>query len=524
MSIAMAVLAITMVAMIMLYVGTQALNSMYTARKKSDRSVGMAAGDSAIEKYRVALQSGLADETNGYTLDMAAMQALVRGQGNITVKPNSQVPEMRLLSPVLSSVPRSAQLTVIERGTDTIGYWQVYHVQQPYYLQSSPAQDLVIYLRAWATGPNGGTITTKPRIFRVEYRPGYFSDYQVVTDAPFNIRDLGNVTVDGPIHSNGYRYLDWLALDSTNQPRTGIYFEGSPTCTSRARFSTSQNQGIVVPGGSCASARASARRDARQISLLGAEPVFRKIQDRCGVGNGVAQCVLQGRSSYDVQLSSGGVFVDGRPYTLRNTGPDSASLALVFDGDVILHGALSANGRAGRVTIATRRTNAGDRRPSVYLRNKGGEPTVGAGDGRSSVGVVTQGDVVMDGAPMFGCLRNVNLAAISTAGSVTIDPTKVTIAPPPVNLNGSDCGQVRLNGSFSGHGQQVLAMRWTDARRPGSFTPIVGYSRWTLSYSRNLFLTPPPFFPIATPWGVTKVKDADSRCLVGSGLGDPTCE
>src|SRR5690242_20895657 len=37
-------------------------------------------------------------------------------------------------------------------------------------------------------------ITTKPRVFRVEYRPGWFSDYQSVTDAPFIFEDNQNVT------------------------------------------------------------------------------------------------------------------------------------------------------------------------------------------------------------------------------------------------------------------------------------------------------------------------------------------
>lgn len=525
MSISMAILAMTMISFLMLYVGTQTLNSIFTTRKKSDRSVGMAAGDSAIEKYRVALQSGLADETNGYLLDEASLRALVRDQPGADVVPNSTTSGAANMADVMPSIPAGSRFTVRERGSDSISHWQLFHVHQPRYALASPHSDVVVYIRAWATSLAGsGSLTTRPRLFRVEYRPGYFSDYQLVTDAPFHSRNLGAVTIDGPIHSNGYSYLDWLALDASNTPTTGIYFENAPTCGPNARFSTSQDAPIRVPtGGSCDTATSSARRDARQISLLGAEGTFAKLLDRCGSGNGVVQCP-SGQPSYDVRLAAGQVIVNGRPYPLVGTGPDTRALALLFDADVVLHGSVSAGASAARVTIATRRTGNASRRPQVFLRNPGAEPIVGAAVPTNTVGVIAQGDVVIEGAPAQACLRQVNLAAISTSGSVTIPPEVVTIAPPAIALAGRDCGDIALNGSFAAHGQQVLAIRWADARNPGSFTPTVGYSRSTLRYNRNLFVAPPPFFPIATPWGVTKVKDADTRCLQGPRAGDPRCE
>jgi type II secretory pathway pseudopilin PulG len=523
MSIAAAVLALTIISMIMLYVGTQALNSMYTVRKKTDRSVGMAAGDSAIEKYRVALQSGLADESNGYLLDRAGLQSLIRAQSGADVQPNSATSGASGMADVLPSVPAWARFTVRERGSDSIGHWQVFHIHQPRYLQSTPASDVVIYIRAWATATTSTNITTRPRVFRVEFRPGFFSDYQVVTDAPFHGRNFGSTMIDGPIHSNGYRYLDWLALDAANRPTTGIYLQGTLTCGPNARFSTSQNAPISIPGGSCGAAAGSARRDARQINLLGVEDTFRRLATRCGVGNGVVQCA-SGSSTYDVRLGAGSVRVNGRAYSLVNTGPDTAALALLLDGDVVLSGSVSSPGRAARVTIATRRTSNGARRPQVFLRNTGSSPVVGSADLRNSVGVITQGDVVIDGQTRYRCLRQVNLAAISSSGSVSITPEMLTIAPPAISLAGRDCGDLALNGSFSSHGQQVLSILWANPRVPGTSTLPVGYSRATLRYNRNLFLAPPPYFPIATPWGVTTSKDADTRCLQGPMSGDPQCE
>lgn len=522
-SLSAAVLALTMIAMVMVYVGTQTLNSIYTVRKKTDRSVGMAAGDSAIEKYRVALQSGLADESNGYLLDEASLRRLVEAQAGADVRPNSMTSTASGMVDVMPSVPAWARFTVRERGSDAIGHWQVFHVHHPRHLQSSPASDLVVYIRAWATALDSSNITTRPRLFRVEFRPGYFSDYQVVTNAPFHQRNLGAVTVDGPIHSNGYRYLDWLALDAGGSPTTGIYFEAAPTCGTNARFSTSQDAPIRIPAGSCNAAAAAARTDARQINLLGVEDTFRRLAARCDAGNRVVRCAT-GQPRYDVRLGSGSVTVNGTTYPLVNTGPDSAALALLLDADVVLSGSVSAAGRSARVTIATRRTTNGARRPQVFLRNTGSSPIVGATDLRHSVGVVTQGDIVVDGRSEHACLQQVNLAAVSSAGSVAITPELLTIAPPAISLTGRDCGALSLRGSFASHGQQVMAISWPNPRVPGTFTPTVGYSDTTLRYNPNLFLAPPPYFPVATPWGVTKSKDADTRCFEATRAGDPGCE
>ncbi|MCW2927777.1 MAG: hypothetical protein JWM86_1745 [Thermoleophilia bacterium] len=533
MSISMAVLAMTMVAMIMLYVGTQTLNSIYTARKKSDRSVGMAAGDSGIEKYRAALQIGLADETNNFVLDEAALKRLVNGQTNVTVESNERTSKPAGMADVNASIPRAARFTVVEKGTDTIGYWQLYHVIPPLYYESAgrPATDLVVYIRAWATGAAGGAITTKPRIFRVEYRPGLFSDYQSVTDAPFWAKNGGGVStnfrVDGPIHSNGYSYLTWLNTFPDNSSGTGIYFEAPPTCSGRAKFSTSQGAQIDVPGATCRTALTKSRKTARQLSLLGVEDVFAKMSTRCSSGtNPIVQCV-NGGGPYDMWLGYQSVRVQGpgvsRTFNLiGRAGGDSRTLALLVDGEVRLRGKLTmAPGVAGRLTIAARRRTATDRRPQVTLLGTSGG-VVGAADPRhTSVGLVTQGDIVLS-STRGSCLTSVNMAAIAEAGSVTVSPEYVTVAPPAVDLNRVRCSNpFRLFGSFSGHGQTIPSMGW---RLLDGTEYSMGYTSASFSYNPNLFLNPPPFFPIATPWGVTEVKDANDRCLAGTSAGDPRCE
>lgn len=522
MSISMAILAMTMVSFIMLYVGTQALNSMYVARKKSDNSVGMAAGDSAIEKLRVALQAGLANEVTDYELTKPALDRLVSRQPGASVIPNDSAPGYAAMAPVRLADAR-LHYTVREQGTDTVGYWQVFDIIRPRYHRSAP-NDVVYYIRAWATGRTSTNITTKPRIFRVEFRPGWFSDYQSVTDAPFFIKDNQNVTVDGPIHSNGYEVVNWLALDDSGASRRGIYFKDAPTCTARAQFTTSQDQGISVPGGSCADARDAGRRDARQISLLGVQDTYEKIRAYCPGGGGLVFC-RNDAATYDVRLGNQSVRVNNTTYGLRNRD-DSGSLVLLLDGDVILRGALTmpAN-RAGRVTIAVRRRTVTDRQPQVHLRGCEGCVVGAATPGKDTVAVITQGDVILDTRNYGGgCLSRVNLAAISQAGAVTVPPEFVTLAPPAYDLDNLDCpGETRFRGSFSAHGQFVPSIKWPDIRT-GGWTGTVGYSRPVFSYNRNLFTNPPPFFPLATPWGVTKAKDANDRCLVPPNAGDPTCE
>lgn len=517
----MAVLAITIVAMIMLFVGTQTMSSIFTTRQKQERSVGMAAGDSGIEKYRAALQARLVDESNGWQLDQAALARLVDGQTGATVVSNAATSDAAGMVPAL--VPAQYRFSVREVGTDSIGYWQVFNVIPPRYLTtpSSPASNLVVYLRAWATSTTNETITTQPRIFRVEYRPTYMSDYQMVTDAPIFVRDNPGWVIDGPIHSNGYSVTDWLARDPSGTTRSGIWFERAPTCTANANFSTSQDAPIAVPAGSgCGPAVGAAEKHARQVSLLGVEDTYRYMEARCGTA--VVRCFTTG-GPYVVRLGNSTISVNGVGIPLA-AAADSGSMSVLLDGHTTVMGALTMPGnRAGRVTIAVRRRSTADRQPRVTLSPAGGTTVGAATPQKDTVGIVTQGDIVLDHAPN-GCLRGVNLAAISQSGSITLTPEFVTLAPPAVNLAGRECSApVGLYGSFAGHGQLLASIVWPDVRT-GGLTPRVGYTRPQLRYNRNLFRNPAPFFPTALPWGVAKVKDADRRCLSQPNAGDPRCE
>lgn len=515
MSISMVVLALVIVSMIMLYIGTQTLNSLYTVRKKSDRSVGMAAGDSGIEKYRAALQAGLAHETDGYQLTLQDLQRLVSGQPNAKVLSNASTSDAAGLAKVKLTDPNT-HYTVQEVGTDTVGYWQVYDVIAPHYLGTH--SDLVVYLRAWATARGSTTITTQPRVFRIEYRPSYFSDYQMVSDTPVFVKNNSNWTIDGPIHSNGYPGIDFLTSPTPGgSSKEGIWFNQAPTCAGRGAFSTSQGAAITVPGGSCSGTVAKSTTSARQLSLLGAEETFRNVKLRCSAAT--VRCFDGSATSYTVQLGYETATVNGTPVPLKASGPDSKSATILLDADTTVRGSLTmAGGTAGRLTIAVRRRSVSDRQPQVRLRGPG---VVGAATpNKDTVGIVTQGDVILPLPP--SCITKANLAVIAQAGSVTVPPEFVTLAPPAVSLTGKACPPASFYGSFSAHGTFLSSINWPDVKTGGT-TGTIGYSTVYLGYNRNLFLNPPPFFPTALPWAVTNVKDADVRCLT-TKAGDPTCE
>lgn len=521
-AVAMAILMLFIISILIAVVGTGALSSMFQAKRKTSHTVGMAAGDSGIERYRNALQTHQADESNGYMLDQAGLTRLMSDAGAV-VLPNSQTSEHWRMLPV--ALPSQYRYTVRESFDSTYGYWQLFSVIQPKFSAASPS-DLIIYLRAWATDKTASaTMTSQPRVFRIDYRPGWFSDYQSVTDGPFYVKDNPNFTISGPIHSNGFAGQSFLTPDpgNPNVGYQGLYSNLPLPCTSGAELSTSlSNPGSIQVAG-CASAKREV--GARRINLLGVEDTLQFMHTRCET-TAILVCA-KGSSSYDVRLGAGGVTVNGRRYALQlppgDARPDSEELTVLADATVRLSGAVSpSNGaRAARVTIATRRPTMSSPQPDVILQASGGTTVGSSNYNRDSVGVISQGNVIMDVPPDSSCLRQISLAAVSEAGSVTIPPELVTLAPAAINLNSKVCGAATYRGSFAAHGTFVSSMSWILS--DGSRTPSIGYASPTLTYNPTLFRVPPPFFPTATPWAVADVKAASNSCLTAATAGDPSC-
>jgi hypothetical protein len=423
-AVATAVLLLFIISILMAIVGTGALSSLVSSRTKNDHSVGLASADSGIEKIRSALQAHQLDESNDWRPNAAMLTAMTINDPTAKVLPNSATSDAAGMRPV--RLPAAYRFTVREEYDTTWGFWQLYDVLEPRF--QSPGSLVTYYLRAWATSKGSTTnITTKPRVFRVTYRPLWFSDYQMVTDAPFVVVNNNKVTVTAPIHSNGYSVQSFLEMDAKGY-HTGIYTDTKFNCAGNAKFTTSQD--AIIDLGSSPGTCKKGRTNSRQISLLGAEDSFRIINSRCGTTNTI-KCV-NGQSLYNVTLGAGSLSVTGGGVVPYANKADSQTLTLLLDGPVRVRGtATGTGGKVARVTIASRRRTVTDPNPDVTLDGAGGGK-VGARNAGDTVGVLTQGDIILGIGPGYSCLKTVNLAGISEAGSVSIPKQWVTIAPPAV--------------------------------------------------------------------------------------------
>lgn len=556
-TLSLSVLALTIIAMLVLFIGTQTMSAIFSGKKTRDNSVGMAAADSAIEKYRVALEAHLADEYDGWTLDQADLERLVNDKGAgiqagevIHSPPSWEL--ARGLTP--TPAPNPHPFTVRERMGPSSGYsfWQIYKIVPPG-RRAGKESNLTVYFRAWATGsdPNAPS-PSSPRLFRAEYRPGYFSDYQAVTNETFLVESNPYYKIDGPIHSNGYSNKAGF----TGTEAVGIKFDSmsTPTCTAMAEFSTARNAKIVgtgPPGASCGKNNVLHNRRARELDLLAAEKSFLWLKnEECGTEFVICRDRSSASTPYKIHLSKNGVYINGEFKKLQPTDLDSLSLTVMLDDQVQLSGVLSDTdpNRVSRVTIATRRKDTLSALPRVFLRKSSGPYATQVGalnPNEDVVSVIAQGDIVLplktDLVPMNsnGCLSRVNLAVISESGALTIPPQYATEASPSVKFDGGEltcAGKLTLHGSFSSNGSLLASKAWAlpptspgcpvsvgDVAYAGVTCPI-GYPLVTLRYNPVFYRNTPPAFPTSTPWATVKAKETNRTCLDDlTASGAPKC-
>ena len=396
-------------------------------------------------------------------------------------------------------------------------YWQVYDVIEPRYSSMRPS-DLIMYVRAWSTGKDM-RLASKPRVFRIEFRPGFFSDYQLVSDGPI-FGSQGSIwQIGGPVHSNGYPGPKWFSGDTK-----GIKSKGMATCFGRARLSTSHDAEIDVPGCSGGFIGGISRKRSREVNINVVNDSFKYIKSRCGVVAYVT-CAT-GRGPYDVTMSAGGI-----SWTSENGGGgfaaaggnvrngDANSAVVLFNDEVRVSGSVSGMGvRASRVTIAAYREDPNALPANIVLRGGG---TVGGANPRTdSVGLVAQGDVILDVPPEGQCLGTVNAAVATAGGGVTMPQSLLTLTKPAADVSSSNCGNITLTGSYVAHNPPRTFVRWTN--KDGDEVGRAGYGTANYNYSDALYVNPPPLFPTSRPWAMTKVADAKNVCLT-TRAGDPTC-
>lgn len=526
-AIALAMLILFMISAIILFISTSTMGSLFQAKRKTERTTGMAAADSGIETIRVALNAHLMDESDGYSLNEADLNKLVTDRGGVVLA-NANSSDKWGMTKAL--VPEEDSFTVREVADRGYSFWQVYQVHEPRYNSAEP-NNLIVYIRAWATQKreidDGGTnMATSPRIFRVEYRPGYFSDYQMITDGPFFSQGSNDKwTINGPTHTNGFEGDEWIT-----EGKRGYDMQGPTSCSGRARLTASQDAPIARIG-KCNDFRGSSK--ARQISMLNVERTLLYMRERCGVPHGV-RCFVSNnpfKKSYNVEVSNQGVRVDGQMVPLEQNARcklpnttdcgDELMAAILVDADINLSGSVKKRNdkKAVRITVATMRKDTYNAASRVWIEPARG--LVGAENPDvDTVGVISQGDIILGIRP-FQCGSEINIAGIAQSGSITMPRELVTVAQPNVPMIASYvCPNLSITGAFAAHGSLITNMSWNQL-------PMItnaGYQRSNFTYAKGLYDNPPPFSTLSYPWAMTKVKDADKRCFEGEEVSRPRCE
>lgn len=493
-----AMLMMMVIAVLIVAIVASTMGSLSASRTRSSNVVGLPPADSAINAYQHALLQEYADVTNSYTLDYAELRQLA--QPGDTVLTRQQVKQRfgKSLADVQidpTAVPPAKTGTMretIDSARNMYGYWQIYKVMSPDLTLSSTAANLVVYVRAWIASGTGG-ITTDPRILRVEFRPGLFADYQLVTDAP--ITYMTGARLDGPIHSNGL--YDGVTDASSG---TSIWAFGSITCSSDVVLSTAQGA-IDAPCGK------QEPNTGNHIDILSVEDAFERMERSCKPARGIpfAKCFPAKAVSdppYRVQLSGSTVSVDGASVSGLSSG-----MGLLFGSDIELSGSASL-----ALTVAAK--NLGHNgAANIRLVGNVGSPT-GAKDG-NPLGIMAQGDIIV-GDPANQCgVTSINGALIAETGTVTIDPrwtTDLFQDNPPTCTE-----QITVRASLASHHMPVFRWEWNDTKY------FSGYTQRLYEWDRDLAVNPPPFAPLTRRWEVTQWTDANMDCLT-SRSADSTCQ
>lgn len=509
---------------------TDALQGVRTSQSGADRAAALPIADSAITKYLFELQSDMVTEGTDYVLNQEAMDSIASSTPNSTVIPNATLPGDATLRTVQGSVANyGGAFTMREKSVSSqagqpqmYGYWQLYHVIRPddYAVAGAKATDdhsLIAYFRSW-TGDASNANVTKPRIVRAQFRPGFFSDYQLITDAP--IQYGAGASVSGPVHTNGYQ-IGSTALQA------GIAVDvaagGSLTCQGGASITAAKGSiGSSVPN-SCITAPSGRNPTGKVIDFLQAEESFTSIM-RDGDSSGPRRTFV---FPYDgtpstVTLAGSAVQVDGRAVANIN---GRRPLALLFQGDVAVQGTIS-----GRLTIAAQSFNEpGYPTPpagaaDIYLLNDTGIPTSGSGTnvqptnrGKDALGLIAEGNVYVPTKNSNGtCASMLSAAIIAVSGRVSLPVNETT----QIEQTGFRPCQNLLTvyGSMASHMAPILQWKW------GAGGGSTGYTQRTYSYNPFLKESPPPYFPRSSVWRVAGWKDANYDCLTNaSTLTDRNC-
>lgn len=476
-----------------------AVDSSFEGRIASDAGVVLA---SAYSSLRVG-------EHVGYVPDAPTLRDYARiVNGN--VRANGQLPIRKLRRVDTDRVPDYGRFATWKPlGDDRLGWWQVYSVKLPTWQTPSGGTTtvggrVVVYVRTWITGPDHGQLIGSPRIYRLDLRPTWFSDFQELVDGPTRIG--ADATIEGRIHSNGFESSYYDQYRSQVDRNTMIEVDASVGCGNTVTITTAN--GNLTGSPSC---RGRWRLDAgRRYNLLRIRELVERVRDidrSGGHPNLNVRVVNSPDSTTRVELRSNGLAVNGGPLisarvsdSLGIPGRSEQGAVLLVHGNVELSGTLGSQSRALVIAAAepgATRYGRGSA-PSIWVVDDevGAAPTNGANVG-SSFGAVAEGNVVFDQTRACGVTYRGSILAMS--GGVSSHPTwhvPYTVANPRLCR-----GRATIQGSVSAHFATNL------------YGVVEGYTERRYSWYRPLFDNPPPLSPTAGDWEVSSVHVANLDCF-----------
>lgn len=463
------------------------------------------AADGAADKIRLALDGALMSDLDEYRLSQPDLNRLVddAANGEMVLDNNlsGEVPPL-FKNP---SEPTGFDaigfqpvepFTMRQRlGSTSFGYWQVMRVQEPDYVNR---MSLRVWIRAWTGSGQPITDTPDSKVMVAEYRPRYFTDYQMVLNGPLVLaRDLG---LDGPAHFNGF-YPGITQVAAAGAQVTCDTSKGANKLT------TSQGVATLPPSSGC-----TATGNERPLAFVNFRQTFDRMRTLSATDIRVRRFV--GSGPWTVTLSGPGGSVEGPGGTLTSfTTP--ATQGLLFEGEVTVAGTTT-----GRITIAASvppgQPGTGNIRLSALSGPRVGADRTGSTGPQklqASVGLFAQANVIVDTAP--SCLTDVDAAVMAQTGSVTLDPYDTlqfdtgnrTTCSGRLTFRGPVAGQRApllqwswdTGGSF-GYSDRAFDATWYERDAPGD---------WRLRYRDN----PPPFAPSDETFAKVGWKPANVDCL-----------
>ncbi|MCW2962549.1 MAG: hypothetical protein JWM25_1862 [Thermoleophilia bacterium] len=498
-----AIVLMLLASFIIVAIMVSSFSSRDGTRSKQEDATGQEVARTAGTVLSSIYSSLSAGEHDGFVPNAATLTRYVDVAGGAVVANSSLRADLGTVD--TARVPAYGRFTVQQPlSGGRMGNWQVYSVKLPTW-GTTKAGKVVVFVRIWTAA--GGT-TTKPIVYRMEFRPSWFADYQMLIDGP--IRFGIGATLEGRVHSNGYQTSFFNSYASWAPTGDKIRIDPGVTCTASARVSTSV--GNIVGCGSVARPNTGAR-----INLLRARDTAAEVRRICqgpaAERPGISMACPAATSEVTVSMSPADNMVrlsTGEVLNANVTNPAAGipgtnqGAVVVLAGDANLVGSLGANARAMVVSASvTGATNYGTgSAPTINVRGGG---NVGSANGQasSSFGALAEGDLIFH--EQTACGVTMRGAIVTMSGLTSIAPTWRTPIP---TAGGYLCpGTAEIAGSISGHYSPLM-------NQPGSGA---GYQFRRYKYLPALYDNPPPMFPTASDWEVSSFAPANLDCFARSG-------